>query len=179
MAFTAATSPLFCQFGAESFFSHKTISDRWPVPGTFRYPGTGPDCHSAGGFPQRPGQWFVQRWIQYTGNGDGPDSTESAAARGHYQGELILPANAPADARLPAVVLVHGAGGVFPEERTYWAKLLNERGIAVFVIDVFSPRGVKSAGEDQSLVPVAADTADAFAALGMLAGHPRIDTPSV
>lgn len=91
------------------------------------------------------------------------------------QGELILPANAPADARLPAVVLVHGAGGVFPEERTYWAKLLNEQGIAVFVIDVFSPRGVKSTGEDQSLVPFAADTADAFAALGMLAGHPRID----
>jgi len=91
------------------------------------------------------------------------------------QGELVLPGATAADARLPAVVLVHGSGGVYPEEVTYWAKLLNGHGIAAFVIDVFSPRGVKSTGEDQSQVPYAADTADAFAALGMLASHPRID----
>lgn len=91
------------------------------------------------------------------------------------QGELVLPANAPADAKLPAVVLVHGSGGIYPEQISFWAKLLNEQGIAAFVIDVFGPRGVKSTGEDQSQVPFAADTADAFAALGMLASHPRID----
>ena len=91
------------------------------------------------------------------------------------QGELVLPTNVPADAKLPAVVLVHGSGGVYREEVTFWARLLNEQGIAAFVIDVFGPRGVKSTGEDQSLVPFAADTADAFAALGMLATHPRID----
>lgn len=95
------------------------------------------------------------------------------------QGELVLPANMPADARLPAVVLVHGSGGVYPEEVTFWARLLNEQGIAAFVIDVFSPRGVKSTGEDQSQVPFAADTADAFAALGMLGSHPRIDPKRV
>jgi dienelactone hydrolase len=91
------------------------------------------------------------------------------------QGELVLPANAPADARLPAVVLVHGSGGVYPEQITYWAKLFNEQGIAAFVINIFAPRGVKATGEDQSQVPYVADTADAFAALGMLASHPRID----
>ena len=91
------------------------------------------------------------------------------------QGELILPPNAPTDARLPAVVLVHGSGGIYREEVTYWARMLNEQGIAALVIDIFSPRGVKSTGEDQSQVPFAADTADAFAALGMLASHPRID----
>lgn len=91
------------------------------------------------------------------------------------QGRLVLPINTPDDAKLPAVVLVHGSGGVYPEEITYWAKLLNEHGIAAFVIDIFGPRGVKSTGEDQSKVPFAADTADAFAALGMLASHPRID----
>jgi len=91
------------------------------------------------------------------------------------QGQLVLPTNVPADAKLPAVVLVHGSGGIYPEQLTFWAKLLNEQGIAAFVIDVFGPRGVKSTGEDQSQVPFAADTADAFAALGMLATHPRID----
>ncbi len=91
------------------------------------------------------------------------------------QGELVLPAAATSGSRLPAVVLVHGSGGVYPEEVTFWARLLNEHGIAAFVIDVFGPRGVKSTGEDQNQVPFAADTADAFAALGMLASHPRID----
>jgi len=91
------------------------------------------------------------------------------------RGELVLPPSIAADARLPAVVLVHGSGGIYPEEITYWAKLFNEQGIAAFVIDVFGPRGVKSTGEDQSQVPFAADTADTFAALGMLASHPRID----
>jgi dienelactone hydrolase len=90
-------------------------------------------------------------------------------------GQLVMPANVPVDAKLPAVVLVHGSGGIYPEEVTYWARRLNEQGIAAFVIDVFGARGVKSTGEDQSLVPFAADTADAFAALGLLATHPRID----
>ncbi len=81
----------------------------------------------------------------------------------------------PPAPKLPAVVLVHGSGGIYPEEVTYWARLLNEHGIAAFVIDVFGARGVKSTGQDQSLVPFAADTADAFAALGLLATHPRID----
>jgi dienelactone hydrolase len=73
------------------------------------------------------------------------------------------------------VVLVHGSGGIYPEEVTFWAKLLNAQGIAAFVIDIFGPRGVKSTGEDQSQVTFATDTADAFAALGMLASHPQID----
>lgn len=91
------------------------------------------------------------------------------------QGQLALPPNTPTDTKLPAVVLVHGSGGVYPEQITYWAKLLNDQGIAAFVIDIFGPRGVKSTGEDQSQIPFATDTADAFAALGMLASHPRID----
>ena len=95
------------------------------------------------------------------------------AATAH--GQLLLPTNVPAVAKVPAVVLVHGSGGIYPEEVTYWARRLNEHGIAAFVLDVFGARGVKSTGEDQSLVPFAADTADAFAALGLLATHPRID----
>lgn len=88
-------------------------------------------------------------------------------------GELLL---APDKAgKTPAVVLVHGSGGVYPELAAFWAKRLNEAGMAAFIIDVFGSRGVQSTAEDQSQVPFAADTADAFAALGMLATHPRID----
>ena len=46
---------------------------------------------------------------------------------------------------------------------------------ALFSIDSFGPRGVKSTAEDQSLVPFAADVADAFAALRLMATHPRVD----
>jgi dienelactone hydrolase len=95
------------------------------------------------------------------------------------QGQLALPPDAALETKLPAVVLVHGSGGIYPELFSYWVKLFNAQGIAVLVIDVFGPRGVKSTGEDQSQVPFAADTADAFAALGMLASHPRIDAKRI
>ena len=101
-----------------------------------------------------------------------PSSPISATT---VQAQLQLPAGVAADAKVPALVIVHGSGGIYPEQISFWAKLLNEQGIAAFVIDVFNPRGVKATGEDQSQVPFAADTADAFAALGMLASHPRID----
>jgi dienelactone hydrolase len=45
----------------------------------------------------------------------------------------------------------------------------------VFSLDRFGPRGVKSTADDQSQVPFVADVADAFAALRLLATHPRID----
>ena len=87
-------------------------------------------------------------------------------------GHLYLPAGAQ---KAPAVVLVHGSGGVYEAELNYWPKQFNEAGIAVFVIDMFTPRGVASTAEDQSQVPFSADVADVFAALKLLATHPRID----
>lgn len=87
-------------------------------------------------------------------------------------GHLFMPAG---DAKVPAVVLVHGSGGLYPALMDYWPKQLNAIGIAAFVIDVFTPRGVSGTADDQSLVPFGADTADAFAALALLASHPRID----
>lgn len=87
-------------------------------------------------------------------------------------GFLSLP---PGEGPVPAVLLLHGSGGVYPELRDYWTRHLNALGMATFVIDMFGPRGVTSTVEDQSRVPLAADTADAFAALRLLATHPRID----
>ncbi|MBK9243425.1 MAG: dienelactone hydrolase family protein [Burkholderiales bacterium] len=89
------------------------------------------------------------------------------------RGQLMLPAG-PA-AKVPAVLLVHGSGGLYPALADFWGKRLNEQGIAVFIIDIFGARGVKSTAEDQSLVPFSADLADSFAALQLLASHPRID----
>lgn len=87
-------------------------------------------------------------------------------------GHLFLPSGTE---KVPAVLLMHGSGGIYRAMLEYWPKQFNAAGYAVLSVDSFSPRGVKSTAEDQSLVPFAADVADAFAALKLLASHPRID----
>ena len=77
-------------------------------------------------------------------------------------GHLFLPAGAD---KVPAVILIHGSGGVYPALLEYWAKQFNGAGMAAFVIDMFGPRGVGSTADDQSQVPFSADVADSFAAL--------------
>ncbi len=87
-------------------------------------------------------------------------------------GHLFLPTGAD---KVPAVILVHGSGGIYDAVLDFWPKQFNTAGIAVFTLDMFGPRGVTSTAEDQSKVPFSADVADVFAALRLLATHPRID----
>lgn len=91
-------------------------------------------------------------------------------------GHLFLP---PGADKVPAVVLVHGSGGVYDALLDFWPKRFNVAGFAVFSLDMFAPRGVQSTAEDQSQVPFAADVADAFAALHLLATHPRVDARQI
>lgn len=89
-------------------------------------------------------------------------------------GHLFLPPG-QGEAKRPAVLLMHGSGGIYNAMLDYWPKQFNAAGYAVLAVDSFGPRGVQSTAEDQSQVPFAADVADAFAALRLLASHPRID----
>lgn len=91
-------------------------------------------------------------------------------------GHLFLPKGSD---KVPVVLFMHGAGGIYDAMLDYWPKLLNAQGIGVFSLDRYGPRGVKSTEEDQSLVPFAADVADAFAALRLLASHPRIEAEHI
>jgi dienelactone hydrolase len=91
-------------------------------------------------------------------------------------GHLFLPKGSE---KVPAVILMHGSGGIYKAMLDYWPKQFNAARIAVLSVDSFGPRGVKSVAEDQSLVPLAADLADAFAALRLMASHPRIDASRV
>jgi dienelactone hydrolase len=102
----------------------------------------------------------------------GQGSAEAQNVTGH----LFLP---PGETKVPAVLLVHGSGGLYSAMLDYWPKAFNAAGIAVFAMDSFGPRGVKSTADDQSQVPFTADTADAFAALKLLATHPRIDAQRI
>src|SRR5271156_5627069 len=68
-----------------------------------------------------------------------------AAEKSVIAGVLTLPDSAnPAgatNAKVPAMVVVHGSSGVLQNDWE-WAKRLNEMGIATFVIDNFTGRGI-------------------------------------
>ena len=86
-------------------------------------------------------------------------------------GELRLPVGAAG--RVPAVILIHGSGGI-GSGPDMWAHILNEAGIAAFVLDSFSGRGIVSTVEDQDQLNSLSMTVDAYRALDVLAAHPRI-----
>src|SRR2546425_1173920 len=87
-------------------------------------------------------------------------------------GELRIPRRR--SGRLPAVILVHGSGGVNASPDR-WAQELNSIGVAVFILETFSGRGIVSTVNDQSQLHSLAMMVDAYRALGALAGHARID----
>jgi dienelactone hydrolase len=87
-------------------------------------------------------------------------------------GDLTLP-ETPSE-RGPAVVLVHGSGGVSRRENR-WADELRQAGVATFLLDSFTGRGIVFTAEDQSQLSSQAMIGDAYRALELLATHPRID----
>jgi dienelactone hydrolase len=87
-------------------------------------------------------------------------------------GELRIPK--PGSDKLPAVILIHGSGGISAQlER--WAQEINSVGFATFMVDSFSGRGIVNTVTDQSQLANIAMMIDAYRALGTLAQHPRID----
>jgi dienelactone hydrolase len=87
-------------------------------------------------------------------------------------GELRIPRGVTG--KMPAVVLLHGSGGVGPGPEL-WAKHFNEMGIAAFLLDSFSARGIVSTSADQALLGRLNMILDAYRSHEMLAAHPRID----
>jgi dienelactone hydrolase len=85
--------------------------------------------------------------------------------------ELRLP---PGTARVPAVVLIHGSGGVGANVDG-WAKELNSMGVAALVLDTFTGRGITETISDQSRLSNFSMIVDAYKALELLSKHSRID----
>jgi dienelactone hydrolase len=91
-------------------------------------------------------------------------------------GELRIPK--PGTDRLPAVVLVHGSGGI-GFNLGMWAGELNKAGFATFVADSFTGRGITNTITDQAQLSSYTMMNDAFAALAVLTKHPRIDPDKI
>ena len=77
-------------------------------------------------------------------------------------GELRIPR--PGADRLPAVILLHGSGGLSGGREAEWALELNGIGVATLMLDSFTGRGIVSTGENQ-------------AQLGRLCGGRRLGKP--
>ena len=91
-------------------------------------------------------------------------------------GELRIPR--PGATRLPAIVLIHGSGGVSGYIGD-WAQFLNGLGVATFTLDSFAGRGIASTIDDQDRLGRLAMIVDAYRVLDLLAKHPRIDPAKV
>jgi dienelactone hydrolase len=86
-------------------------------------------------------------------------------------GELRI---AQGQGKLPAVILVHGSGGISGGIEL-WTHELNGMGISTFVIDGFTGRGIVNVNTDQAKLGRLNLALDAYRALAILARHPRVD----
>jgi dienelactone hydrolase len=99
---------------------------------------------------------------------DGMDNDEKVTVFG------VLQIPEATDAKVGAIVFVHGSGG-WRKKHERWLKALYDMGIATFRIDGFKPRDTSSTVGSQIEVTSSMLTADAYNALRLLSTHPRID----
>jgi len=90
-------------------------------------------------------------------------------------GVLQLPARCE---KVPGVLLVHGSDGIGVREHD-WSQVLNDLGVASFILDSFTGRGIVETITDQSRLGHLGMIFDAYRALDLLAGHPQIDASRI
>jgi len=94
-------------------------------------------------------------------------------------GELRIPK--AGNDKLPAVVLLHGSGGIGGAGSMIdeWSRELNQLGIATFAVDSFAGRGLVSTVADQTQLGRLNMAGDAYRALEVLAKHSRLDASRI
>lgn len=83
--------------------------------------------------------------------------------------------------KLPAVILLHGSGGVGGSGGMIdeWSRELNEIGVATFAVDSFAGRGIVETVTDQTRLGRLNMIIDAYRALDLLSRHRQIDAPRI
>ncbi len=107
---------------------------------------------------------------------DFADAVGGKAVTRTIHGDLTLPTGV--DPVRGAVILSHGSGGVGSLHRRYMERLV-QRGLAVFLLDHFEPRGVGSTARDQIRVTAQGMLVDVVSAQKLLATHPRIPADKI
>lgn len=93
-------------------------------------------------------------------------------------GTLFLPQQASPDSPVPAMIVVHGSGGISPGREMETGQFLADNGYAAFVIDYYTPRGATD--DVNYMLRVLSITefdavTDAYSALKILQTHPDIN----
>jgi dienelactone hydrolase len=97
--------------------------------------------------------------------------TGAAGTPARIGAELRLPGDLE---RYPAVILIHGSGGATANVDR-WARELHAIGVASFIVDSFTGRGIVETVTDQTRLGSCAMIIDAYRALDHLAQHRNID----
>jgi len=98
------------------------------------------------------------------------------------KGTLIMPAGASEDNPVPAMVIMHGSGGIKEGREMGYAELFAANGIASLVIDYYAPRGVveQTPYVMKTMIATEVDVmSDAYSALKILGSHPAIDASRI
>jgi dienelactone hydrolase len=93
-------------------------------------------------------------------------------------GYLSMPAGAGAGQPVPAMVILPGSGGISPGREEDYAKLLNEHGIAAFIVEYYEPRGMTKSFSYMLRSATVTEfdiVTDAYSALKLLSTSPAID----
>jgi dienelactone hydrolase len=86
-------------------------------------------------------------------------------------GQLRIPRG---EGRMPVVFLIHGSSGP-GANIDIWSDQFMEMGVATFVLDGFTGRGLTSVSANQALLGRLNLIVDAYRGLEILAKHPRVD----
>ncbi|MBI1775274.1 MAG: dienelactone hydrolase family protein [Proteobacteria bacterium] len=94
---------------------------------------------------------------------------------------LYLPAARREARSLPAVVMLHGAGGLVPGRSDIYGPQLASMGVAALAIDTFGSRRERGTGFNERIINITETmmVADAYAGLAYLAGRSEIDPAHV
>src|SRR5437763_17152142 len=92
------------------------------------------------------------------------------------QGRLYLPTGPQAARSVPAVILLHGSGGVLPSRELTYAPQLARLGVAALVVDSFGARRDRGTGFIERVMNITETMllADAYSALAMLSARPAV-----
>ena len=98
------------------------------------------------------------------------------------KGVLVLPEGARAETPVPAIVIMHGSGGIKEGREMDYAELFAANGIASLVIDYYAPRGVTEQTPYVMKTMIATEVdvmSDAYSALSILGTHPAVDSTRI
>lgn len=105
-----------------------------------------------------------------------------AAVQHTGKGHLTLPEGASAENPVPAMIILHGSGGIDKDREPVYAEFFARNGIAALVIDYYTVRGSTKDSSYLMKTLSASETdviVDAYSALKVLGTHPAIDASRI